>query len=223
MSRASLRLASAVPLAALLAACGGPSLPDGNGLQGDPVLAPLGTGATWTYRITDPVLGVFEKDVVVLGRQAIPDTAATAMVTRDTEPTNEETAWVEVKDGFLVRAREEDRKGGVLVRVTTWDPAAPKELAVPAAAGFTTQITAFEREWHPDGTVTTKSPVYAFTVVATDVPVTVPAGTFSCLQLERTRVDKVDVKKTYWLAPHVGKVKEEGERTEELSSYVPGQ
>jgi hypothetical protein len=206
----------------LLAACGGPSLPSGNGLQGEPVLAPLGTGATWTYRITDPVKGVFEKDVVVLGRQTIPDTTATAIATRDTEPTNEETAWLEVQDGFLVRAREEDRKGGVLVRVTTWDPPAPKALAVLAAKGFTTQITATEREWHPDGTVTTKSPVYAFTVVATDVPVTVPAGTFSCLQLERTRLDKLDVKKTYWLSPGVGKVKEEGDRTEELAGYTPG-
>jgi len=209
-------------LAALAAACGGASLPSGNGLSGEPVLAPLAAGARWTYRITDPVSGVFEKDVVALGRAAIPDTSATAMVTRDTEPTNEETAWVEVKDGFLVRVREEDRKGGVLVRVTTWDPPAPKELAVLAARGFTTQITATEREWHPDGSVSTKNPIYQFTVLATDVALTVPAGTFSCLQLERRRLDKTDVVKTYWLAPGVGKVKEEGDRTEELAQYVPG-
>lgn len=216
--------AHAVLLAVVVTACGGDALPpeDDGRLQGEPVLAPLETGARWTYRVTDPMKGVFEKQVEVLGPSPVPESSATAVLVRDLEPTNEERAWMQVKDGYLVRDREEDRKDGVLVRATTWSPAAPKTLAVLAAAGFTARVTVSEREWHSDGSVSTKDQVYDFAVVATDVPVTVPAGTFTCLQLERQRLDKAEPKRTYWLAPGVGKVREEGERVEELVQYVPG-
>lgn len=211
-------------LALLAAACGGDSLPpeDGGGLQGEPVLAPLETGARWTYRVTDPLKGVFDKEVEVLGPSPVPESSGTAILVRDVEPTNEERAWLKVSGGYLVRDREEDRKDGVLVRATSWTPAAPKTLAVVAEAGFTARMTVSEREWHADGTTSIKDQVYAFAVVATDVPVTVPAGTYRCLQLERQRLDKVEPKRTYWLAPGVGKVREEGERVEELVLYVPG-
>ncbi len=217
-------LASSLALALALAACGGGTLPDGGGtLQGPPVLAPLGTGARWTYRVTDPVTGVFQKQVEVLGPETVPQTTTTAILVRDVEPTNEERAWLEVKDGFLVRQREEDWKTGLLVRATSWSPPAPKTLAVVAEAGYSTQLTVTEHEWHPDGSVTTKDQIYAFTVIATGVAVTAPAGTFTCVEVERRRVDKpTDPKRTYWLAPGVGKVREEGERIEELVEYVPG-
>lgn len=216
--------AVALVAVAVLAACGGETLPpEGDGpLQGEPVLAPLGTGARWTYRVTDAVAGVFEKQVEVLGPAAVPESTATAIAVRDLEPTNEERAWLEVKDGFLVRHREEDRKAGLLVRATSWTPAAPKALAALADAGYTARVTVSEREWHPDGSVTTKDQIYAFEVIATGVAVTVPAGTFSCVQLERQRLDKAEPKRTYWLSPGIGKVKETGERVEELVSYVPG-
>lgn len=227
MRASACRPAVLVPLlAAALAACGGGGLPaqGAGGPSGPPILQPLATGARWTYRVTDPVKGVFEKHVSVVGPENVPElgTPTPAVATRDVEPTGEERDWYEVKDGFLVRQREEDWRAGTLVRVTTWSPAAPKWLAAVAQAGFTTQITVNEREWHPDGTVSTKSPIYQFKVVATDVAVTVPAGTFSCLQVERQRLDKVDVKHTYWLAPGVGKVKEDSDRLEELSAYEPG-
>jgi hypothetical protein len=220
-----MRIATLASLAAVvtgLAACGGAPLPSEQAkLQGPPVLAPLATGARWTYRITDPVKGVFDKQVVVVGPGVIPDSTATAVEVRDTEPTSEETSWMNVESGFLVRHREEDRRAGTLVRVTTWDPGAPKDLAVEANTGWTGQIQVTEREWHPDGTVSTKQPVYQFTVVATGVSVTVPAGTYTCVQVVRERLDKAD-RRTFWLAPNVGKVREESDRIEELSSYVPG-
>ncbi len=211
--------AAALAVAAALVACNGPPLPPDGG--GAPVLAPLETGDRWTYRITDPLAGVFEKRVEVLGPAAIPE-SSTAIAIRDVEPTHEEQSWVDVQDGFLVRHREEDRKSGVLVRVTTWTPGAPKILAVLAETGFNAQITVTESEWHPDGTVSTKNPIYAFAVVATGVSVTVPAGTYTCIQLERQRLDRIEPKRTFWLSPGVGKVREEGERLEELVAFVPG-
>jgi hypothetical protein len=50
--------------------------------------------------------------------------------------------------------------------------------------------------------------------------VTVPAGTFNnALKVQRERPDKEDSARTYWLVPGIGKVKEDGERLEELVSY----
>ena len=42
--------------------------------QAETSLWPLSTGSSWSYRITDPLRGVFEKNVSVLGPQEIPET-----------------------------------------------------------------------------------------------------------------------------------------------------
>ena len=47
--------------------------------------------------------------------------------------------------------------------------------------------------------------------------VTVPAGTFDALVLRKVSVAAAE--KTYWYAPGVGKVKETGGQTEELTEY----
>jgi hypothetical protein len=206
----------------LLAACGGETLPGGPVVPGDPVLAPVSPGTRWTYRITDPLRGAFEKTVEVVGSATVPDSGAAAMLVKDTEPTQEERSWLEVKDGFLLRHREEDLKAGVLVRATSWSPAAPKMLAAPAAVGWTKEVTVSEREWHADGTESVKDQTYAFRVVRQDVRIEVPAGTFICLEVERVRVDKSEPPRTYWLAPGIGKVREEGERLEELVAFTAG-
>jgi hypothetical protein len=210
-------------LGSLLAACGGePVSSGGDPLPGEPVLAPLSTGTRWTYRVTDLLSGTFEKNVEVVGPATVPDSGAAAVLVKDTEPTQEERAWLEVKDGFLVRHREEDRAAGVLVRMTRWSPAAPKMLAAAAPAGWTKEITVSEREWHADGTEGVKDQTYAFRVVRQNVQIVVPAGTFTCLEVERVRVDKLEPPRIYWLAPGVGKVREEGERLEELVAFTPG-
>ena len=144
------------------------------------------------------------------------------MLVTDTEPTQEERAWLEVREGFLVRHREEDWAAGVLVRATSWSPAAPKMLAAAAPAGWSMQVTVEERERHADGTEGVKNQTYAFRVVKQDVQIVVPAGTFTCLEVERVRLDKAEPPRTYWLARGVGKVREEGERVEELASFTPG-
>jgi hypothetical protein len=209
----------------VLAACGGESIPSGNSPPpGEKTLAPLGTGARWTYRVSDPLHDApFEKVVEVAGPAQIPDSAATAILVVDSEPTQEERSWLVSKDGLVLRAREEDWKAGVLVRKTTWTPGAPKTLAADAPVGWTHRATVSESEWSVSSGVTeVKDQIYEFKVVATNVQVTVPAGTFDCLKVTRVRIDKPsDPMRTYWLAPDVGKVREEGERTEELVDYTP--
>lgn len=209
--------------ALLLFACGGETLPAGGApLAGEPVFAPLATGSRWTYRVTDALRGTFEKAVEVVGPATVPDSGVAATLVVDTEPTQEERAWLQVKDGFLVRHREEDRAAGVLVRATSWSPAAPKMLAAAAPAGWTREVTVQERERGADGTEGLKDQTYAFRVVRQDVRIQVPAGAFTCLEVERVRLDKTEPPRTYWLAPGVGKVREEGERLEELVAFTPG-
>ncbi len=60
-----------------------------------------------------------------------------------------------------------------------------------------------------------------FTVEATSVEVTVPAGTFDCIQILRERDDMTKIKR-FWFAAGVGKIKEENTLTgkvEELEVY----
>jgi hypothetical protein len=210
--------------AALLAACGGSS----SGQGGPPLksgdLYPLGTGARWTYRITDPLLGVFQKDVWVDSQGTVPaggpEAGAPAAILRNVEPTLDETTWALHDSGLVFRAREEDRQGGVLVKTTTWAPAEVKMVAMVPAAGWVQDATVHQTVVHADGTVKEKDERFVWTVAATGEHVTVPAGTFECIRVVRTNPAKTGSERTYWLAPGVGKVKETGERTEELVSYV---
>ena len=219
-----------------LAGCGGGgSLPTGDGtkdqeLPGTPVkpspeapqsLWPLTTGSTWTYRITDPTRGVFDKSVEVMGPQAVPETASTAILVRSVQPHLEEQSWqLELDNGTVVRLREEDLKAGAIVRVTTWSPATVKSLAQFQNAGWSYQSVIRELTRQDDGLVEEKERTYVWRVLAVNESVTVPAGTFThAIKVQRDRPDKEGSTRTYWLVPGIGKVKEDGERLEELVSH----
>jgi hypothetical protein len=237
MKRAILAALAAV---VWLGGCGGSggSLPTGNDpapsdqeLPGDPVkpspeaapsLWPLTTGSTWTYRITDPTRGVFDKAVEVLGPQAVPDTSTTAILVRSVQPHLEERSWqLELQNGTVVRLREEDLKAGAIVRVTTWSPATVKSLAQVQEQGWSYSSTIRELTREDTGLVEEKEQTYVWRVLAVNETVTVPAGTFTnAIKVQRDRPDKEGKVRTYWLVPGVGKVKEDGERLEELVSHT---
>ncbi len=63
---------------------------------------------------------------------------------------------------------------------------------------------------------------YNYLIESVHAEVTVPAGTFDCVQIRRTvGFGESDEAKVYYYAPDVGKVKEvtEGDKTEELADY----
>lgn len=185
-------------------------------------LWPLTTGSSWTYRITDPVKGVFDKQVEVLGPQPIPGTTdMTATLVRSVQPHLEERSWqIELQNGVVVRLREEDLKGDAVVRVTTWSPATVKSLAQPKQQGWTYESTIRELMRMDDGRVEEKERTYVWRVLAVNETVTVPAGTFTnAIRVQRDRPDKEGKERLYWLVPGLGKVKEDGERLEELVSH----
>jgi hypothetical protein len=185
-------------------------------------LWPLGAGSTWTYRITDPLKGTFEKTVVVEGMAPVPGSDSNAVAVRSTQPHLEELSYQVVSDGIVFRVREEDRKAGALVRVMTWNPSVMKALAEPKAAGWSNTATVIEVERNgEDQLIDEKEKIFAWTVAGVGETVTTPAGTFSnAVKLRRERSDKDDdLAREYWLVPGVGKVYETGERTEELVRY----
>ncbi|MFY0574568.1 hypothetical protein ACN28S_09610 [Cystobacter fuscus] len=203
-----------------------PDIPAGSGGEdGQPALTtlwPLTQGSTWTYRIQDPSKGTFEKRVEVLGEQVVPETTMKAIAVLSTQPNKEEMSWQLELDGTVVRLREEDRKQGKVSQVTTWNPATVKALSKPRALdwSYTSDIRELTRA--NDGTLEDKDKTYVWRVVGVNETVTTPAGTFTnAIRLERKRGDKVkpDDDRTYWLVPGIGKVKEDGERLEELVSF----
>ncbi|HYO54405.1 hypothetical protein [Archangium sp.] len=183
-------------------------------------LWPLTRGSTWTYRITDPVRGTFEKRVEVLGEQAVPETTMTATAVRSTQPHLEELSWQVDVNGVVVRLREEDRKGDTLARATTWNPATVKSLATERPVGWSYESSIRELTRLGDGTTEDKDKTYIWRVEAVNETVHTPAGTFTnAIRIKRARGDKENQERTYWLVPGIGKVKEDGERLEVLVSY----
>ncbi|ATB27273.1 hypothetical protein [Melittangium boletus] len=207
-----------------------PDIPAGTGQEGDPStpetsasLWPLTRGSTWTYRITDPFKGVFEKRVEILGEETIPETTMTGIAVRSVQPTKEEMSWQVERNGTVLRLREEDRKQGKLEQVTTWSPATIKSLSKeqPQGWSYTSDIRELTRT-PADNSTEDKDKSYIWSVTAVNQTVTTPAGTFTnALRVERKRGDKnkPEDDRVYWLVPGIGKVKEDGERLEELVAY----
>jgi hypothetical protein len=221
-----------------LAGCGGGSLPPGPDGQkpslpdaplepdkptpeGPLSLWPLTAGSSWKYRITEEFRGIFDKEVEVIGPQAVPGTDMTATLVRSVQPHLEERSWqVELQNGTVVRLREEDLKAGAVVRVTTWSPATVKSLAKPQQEGWTYESRIREMTRMDDGSVEETDRTYVWRVLAVNETVTVPAGTFhNAIKVLRDRPDKAGKERYYWLVPGIGKVKEDGERLEELVSH----
>lgn len=222
-------------LVAALMACGGEPLPgnpdrppenplppgaDGDGEEeASTSLYPLSVGSSWTYRITDDV-EVFEKELEVMERGPVPDgSGLTGVRVHSTQPHLTEDSWMVERDGLVFRVWEEDFRDGTLLRTTTWSPAIVKSVTAIPEEGWAESFTSTETVEFPAGDVQEDEKTYVWRVAGVE-SVTVPAGTFpEALKIERVRPDKPEKLRTYWLVEGVGKVKETGERLEELLRY----
>ena len=196
---------------------------------------PLTTGSSWVYDIDDGPNGKYRKYVTVVGEQEVPDTQGKmkGMLVHSRQDRTlsgvvyEEYSWqVELTNGLVVRLREEDHKDGDRVRTTTWSPATVKSLArVPESLPWSYQSAVQELTVLGDGSKENTDPTYNWRVVEKGLTVTVKAGTFTdVIKVQRDKLNdrgevKEDKVKYYWLAPGVGKIREEGERIEELVHY----
>jgi len=181
---------------------------------------PLVDGATWTYRHTSGSLEVW--DEVVAMRETTWQ-GGVAYETEDNADANgESTTSVHVLEGTAVfRVHKEVELGGAAVLSADYDPGF---LRVDNAwvEGDSIVSTYQRTEYDASGTMVDRSPRnQRYTFESASVEVTVPAGTFDCIQFVRERIETGETKR-FWFADGVGKVKHETLSTgsvEELSVY----
>lgn len=221
-----------------------PGDPPDNGDNGDDEqpaastsLWPLTTGSTWVYAITnDGPNGNYQKTVTVVGPREVPELrpAMNAVLVHSRQDRTaigivyEEYSYqLELTDGTVVRLREEDFKDGEKVRTTTWKPATVKSLArIPESLPWKSTNGVQELTVMGDGSEEESDPTYEWRVLETGLTMTTSAGTFTnVVKVQRDKLNdrgevKLDKVRYYWLAPGVGKIREESEeRTEELISF----
>jgi hypothetical protein len=202
---------------------GGPR-EDGGGDE-QPALLPWATGNTWTYRITDKDEAVSEK-VTTIGEEeeiggAGPHADEMAFRVETKKGAMDQTlSWQRAFDGKVVRMREQSfgAKTGLLELEEHWDP---YKLHVDGSAEHLKAGATWVEEYQETKSPAKGSPVTAtahdrWTVISVSESVTVPAGTFDAIVLQKAGGSNL---KTYWYMPGVGKVKETGGQTEELVSY----
>lgn len=208
----------------------GPVTPD----PSKQTLWPLTEGSTWVYEIEEDFTR-YQKTVKVVGRRDVPETQPVmpAMLVHSRQDrvgglVYEEFSYqVELTEGIVVRVREEDFKDGEKVRTTTWRPATVKAVSrIPESLPWTNKNGVQELTVMGDGSEEESDPTYEWKVVEKDLTVTTKAGTFThVVKVQRDKLNdkgevKLDKVRYYWLAPGVGKIREESEeRTEELVSF----
>lgn len=199
------------------------------GTPGEGSLFPLVEGNSWTFRVTEggsvsmktQTIGALEP---VGGSGPNQDAMAYRATTSKADGSDMTLSWQAEVDDKIVRYREQSFMGasGTLDLEEHWDPF---KLRIDMTqehivAGATWDETAVETKL-PVGMVPSAVTVIdSWRVVAESEEVTVPAGTFDALVLEKTGGTSL---KRYWFVRGIGKVKETGTQTEELASYDVGE
>lgn len=185
---------------------------------------PLKMGATWTYDVTDPM--TMTASTVTQKVEAIEDIGGMKAGTRAYRIRRDATSgyeihWDEDKGGSVIRHREQSHDAMGVVDGEEYY--LPGRLRVDETAAHTMMGAKWTESYtqtaiDKTGVATMSMKTESWTVDAADEMITVPAGTFKCLRVHRTNAATL-LDKTYWFSQGVGKVKEMGGNTEQLSSY----
>jgi hypothetical protein len=188
---------------------------------------PFAVGNRWTFRVTEDgavttktqTIGALEP---VGGTGPNKDTRAYRATTSKGDGKgdggDETVSWQAEVDGKIVRYREQSFSAtGELELEEHW---APYKLRVDSSqarlmAGAMWTETYSETKQRMGKSPSTDMASDTWRVVAGAESVTVPAGTFTALVIEKTG----GTPKRYWFVRGIGKVKETGTQTEELQSY----
>lgn len=188
---------------------------------------PLAVGASWTYDITDltaPGSPVVAKANTVETFEGISDDRKAGVVAFRirTEKANGATvSWQEDRCTGVVRHREQSYDGAAIMESDQfYMPSKPRVDESPEhlVLGARWVSSYMEVEVDPVAGETTVSKEETWTVEAVNESITVPAGTFTTIQLRK--VTSGDADKRFWYAKGVGKIKEEGEQREELRAFT---
>ena len=190
---------------------------------------PLIDGTSWTYHHTNLVDDPWdETDTVTAGTYNGEDVA---VLEDEEDAQGEQTHSTHVIDGTRVlRAYKEISVGDEVVQTTTYDPAFLRYDEAWTQSGQTvtldddwTQvcIVASSASSCAPGAVKPGSTTHTYTVLDVAAKLTVPAGTFTTVKIQRDNVSDPETK-LFWFAAGVGKVREENPTTgavTELSDY----
>jgi len=224
------RLPSLLLLLAL-SACGGEEPGKSPGAGGAPgasgPLLPWAVGNSWTYRVTED--GTVGTKTSVIGEQEPvggegPNAELTAfkVTTSKKSGTDRTESWQapDPDHDRVLRYRERSfsASSGELELEEYWDPG---KLHIDWSAEHLEEGSSWLEEYSetklPVGdTPSTSTRRDLWKVLSLAESVTVPAGTFDAVVFQKVGSDTL---KTYWYVPGLGKVKETGGQTEELSTY----
>lgn len=187
-------------------------------------LLPLAVGNSWTYTVTELNKPTESKITTVEALEDVGGIKAgtTAYRIRTTKDASEGPVVSWQADGCTSVVRHREQSFDVNEVLLTDQVYLPSKLRVDETAAHTVAgamwTTSYSEVETVSGMMATVSKDEAWSVVGVDVSVSVPAGTFVALQVQK--ITSGAANKTYWFAPGVGKVKEAGEKTEELTAFT---
>ena len=196
----------------------------GAGPSADGSFFPFAVGNRWTFRVTEDGAVTTKTQTIgelepVGGTGPNKDTMAYRATTAKDDGGDETVSWQAEVDGKIVRYREQSftASTGELELEEHW---APYKLRVDSSAARLMMGAMWTEMYSETKLPVGMAPATAMAsdtwkVISTAESVTVPAGTFTALVIEKTG----GTPKRYWFVRGIGKVKETGTQTEELQSY----
>jgi hypothetical protein len=218
---------------------GGTSGGGGSGGNGSS-FEPMSVGATWTYNTTDvgdggvgTVSGT--KVVTVEASEAVPMRAGITAwrIFTHVPGTEEQLTWQAETSTAIVRYRDEVFASGAPRTCTSISASgctqsstyAPSKLRIDTtsphlATGATYNESYTETDTDATG-VSSSSKPFGWKVINAAESVTVPAGTFTAVHLQKSNGNSGAIDKDYWFVLGVGKIKETSSagREELLASF----
>lgn len=188
---------------------------------------PWRVGNSWTYQVTADGQ-TFTKVTTVGALETVggegPHKAERANRVVTEKGDDQTISWQVAEGDRVLRYREQSFSAstGDLAQEEHWDP---YKIHFDGSAEHTSTGASWlesydETKLPVGGTPQAASVNDRWTVLSVDQSVTVPAGTFRTVVVQK--VSSSSSVKTYYYARGVGKVKEEGSQVEELSSYEVG-
>ena len=189
-------------------------------------MLPWKTGNTWTYVVNDEGV-VSMKETTIGDMEPVgwtgPNKDVQAFKVVTAKGVMDQTiSWQAPMGDGVVRYREQSFSAstGDLELEEHWDPYKVHidGTAAHRAGGATWLMIYQETKLPVGGTPETHEAHDRWSVLSACESVTVPAGTFTAIYIQKVSATGGSAK-TYWYVPGVGKVKESGGQLEELVSY----
>ena len=190
---------------------------------------PLVNGATWKYHHENPTKAAWD-EVASVTSTTYMDKPAFSFTDEEDAQGERTTSTMVVEGTRVYRVYKEVAVAGQVAVKTAYDPAFLRYDEAWLTEG---QQVTLDDDWTQTcvftssaskcapGAVRTGSTKHSYKVVKLHSEVTVPAGTFDCVQIERVNPGDAETKH-FWFAKGVGKVREldtSSNATEELMQY----